>query len=118
MQPSISKLNDVQGFSHTVFLNKFLRPLPLGTTLCGPIAFALQYLVILVLLLGFSEPLLSSSSALEDEFASAFRSSSKQALHKFPASVECHKGVSRVPHFAHSGLLPSGIDSSIRSTVN
>jgi len=93
----------------TVFLNRFLRPLPLGTILCGPIAFVLQYLVIRVLLLGFNEPLLSSSSVLEDVLASAFRSSSKQALHKFPASVECHRGVSCVPHLTHFGLLPSGI---------
>jgi len=101
----------VSSVSLTVFLNRFLRPLPLGTTLCGPVAFVLQYLVIRVLLLGFSEPLLSSSSGLEDTLASALRSFSKQVLHKFPESVECHKGVSRVPHLTHSGLLPSGIGS-------
>lgn len=109
-------------FLLTVFLNRFLRPLPLGTILCGPDAFELQYLVIRVLLLGFDEPLLSSSSALEDTLASAFRSSSKQVLHKLPASVECHRGVSRVPHLTHAGLLPSGIGSisveSVSSSEN
>jgi len=108
----------LQRYSLTVFLNRFLRPLPLGTILCGPVAFELQYFVIRVLLLGFNEPLLSSSSALEDTLASTFRSSSRQALHRLPASVECHRGVSRVPHLTHSGLLPSGIKSLGETTVS